>query len=97
MLEFGREGGVKRRRASKPSSWSTPVSSSLTGSCLCHSNHRMASPPKDVLFGPIQDWGLGHSKLTLEFDGEGGVKKRRQYSLEDVTNWVAIPEFGERG
>ncbi|KAF8415580.1 hypothetical protein EV426DRAFT_722089 [Tirmania nivea] len=50
----------------------------------------MAPPPKDVLFGPIKDWGKGYSKALLEFDGEGGVKIRRQYVLENVANWITI-------
>ena len=33
----------------------------------------------------------------MEFDGEGGVKKRRQYVLEDVTGWHKIDAFGEEG
>ncbi|KAF8425268.1 hypothetical protein EV426DRAFT_708895 [Tirmania nivea] len=57
----------------------------------------MAPPPKGVLFGPIKDWGLGHSKLILEFDGEDGVKKVRQYVLEDMAGWYRVPEFGDRG
>lgn len=28
---------------------------------------------------------------------KGGVKKRRQFALEDVTSWHEVPEFGERG
>ncbi|KAF8415692.1 hypothetical protein EV426DRAFT_722074 [Tirmania nivea] len=56
----------------------------------------MAPPPKGVLFGPIKDWGKGHSKALLEFDGEGGVKMRRQYVLEDIANWITVPKFGEK-
>ncbi|RPB18454.1 hypothetical protein L211DRAFT_854129 [Terfezia boudieri ATCC MYA-4762] len=57
----------------------------------------MAPPPKGILFGPVQDWGKGSSKVLLEFDGEDGVKKIRQYILEDVTKWHLVPEFLEKG
>ncbi|KAF8434412.1 hypothetical protein BGX38DRAFT_1275512 [Terfezia claveryi] len=57
----------------------------------------MAPPPRGVVFGPIKDWGKGGCKLLLEHDGEGGLKKRRQYTLENVAGWALIPEFRERG
>ncbi|RPB27053.1 hypothetical protein L211DRAFT_846604 [Terfezia boudieri ATCC MYA-4762] len=57
----------------------------------------MAPPPSGIIFGPIKDWGKGSCKLLLDFCSEEGVKGRRQYILEDVTGWVGIPEFGERG
>ncbi|KAF8427648.1 hypothetical protein BGX38DRAFT_1147057 [Terfezia claveryi] len=57
----------------------------------------MAPPPKGVLFGPIVDWGKGSSKVLLEFSDEGGVRKTRQYVLEEVTKWHLIPGFGEDG
>ncbi|KAF8442666.1 hypothetical protein BGX38DRAFT_1314369 [Terfezia claveryi] len=57
----------------------------------------MAPPPRGVVFGPIKDWGKGGCKLLLEHDGEGGLKKRRQYTMEDVAGWALIPEFRERG
>ncbi|KAF8433146.1 hypothetical protein BGX38DRAFT_1146219 [Terfezia claveryi] len=56
----------------------------------------MAPPLQGVLFGPIKDWGKGSSKVLLEFE-EGGVKKRRQFALEDITSWHEVPEFRERG
>ncbi|RPB20337.1 hypothetical protein L211DRAFT_852449 [Terfezia boudieri ATCC MYA-4762] len=56
----------------------------------------MALPPRGVVFGPIKDWGKGGCKLLLEH-GEGGLKKRRQYTLENVAGWAPILEFGERG
>ena len=54
-------------------------------------------PPlnKGVLFGPIRNWGNGESKVLLEFDREGGEKKRRQFVLEDVASWHLIGAFGE--
>ncbi|KAF8432372.1 hypothetical protein BGX38DRAFT_1334049 [Terfezia claveryi] len=57
----------------------------------------MALPLRGVVFGPIKDWGKGGCKLLLEHDGEGGLKKRRQYTLEDVAGWALIPEFREKG
>ncbi|KAF8433081.1 hypothetical protein BGX38DRAFT_1276338 [Terfezia claveryi] len=57
----------------------------------------MVPPPRGVVFGPIKDWGKGGCKLLLEHDGEGGLKKRRQYTLENVAGWALIPEFRERG
>ena len=57
----------------------------------------MSPLKKGVLFGPIRNWGNGESKILLEFDGEGGVKKRRQYVLEDVASWHKVSAFGEEG
>ena len=33
----------------------------------------------------------------MEFDDEGGMKKRRQFVLKDVTNWHLVSAFGEEG
>ena len=54
-------------------------------------------PPlnKGVLFSPIRNWSNGESKVLLKFDGEGRVKKRRQFVLEEVVNWHKISAFGE--
>ena len=52
---------------------------------------------KVVLFGPIRDWGNSESNVLLEFDGEGGVKKRRQFVLEDVASWHLVSAFREEG
>jgi len=60
-------------------------------------NFNMAQHPKGVLFGPVKDWGQGSTKLLLESDGEGDLKVRRQLTLENVTNWLAIPKFQELG
>ena len=60
-------------------------------------NFNMAPHPKGVLFGPVKDWGQGSTKLLLESDGEGDLKVRRQLTLENVTNWLAVPKFQELG
>jgi len=60
-------------------------------------NFNMAPHPRGVLFGPVKDWGQGSTKLLLESDGEGDLKVRRQLTLENVTNWLAIPKFQELG
>ena len=52
---------------------------------------------KGVLFGPIRNRGSGESKILLKFDRERGVKKRRQFVLEDVANWHKVSAFGEEG
>ena len=52
---------------------------------------------KGVLFGPIRNWSNGESKVLLKFDGEGRVKKRRQFVLEEVVNWHKISALGEEG
>ncbi|KAF8415233.1 hypothetical protein EV426DRAFT_630171, partial [Tirmania nivea] len=57
----------------------------------------MAPPPKDIVFGPVSDWGKGSCKLLLEYNKEGGLIHRRQYTLENVTSWVVVLEFGEKG
>jgi len=57
----------------------------------------MAPHPRGVLFGPVKDWGQSSTKLLLESDGEGDLKVRRQLTLENVTNWLAIPKFRELG
>ncbi|KAF8418272.1 hypothetical protein EV426DRAFT_679732 [Tirmania nivea] len=57
----------------------------------------MAPPPKGVVFGPVSDWGKGSCKLLLEHNKEGGLIHRRQYTLENVTSWAVVPEFGEKG
>jgi len=57
----------------------------------------MAPHPRGVLFGPVKDWGQGSTKLLLESDGEGDLKVRHQLTLENVTNWLAIPKFQELG
>ena len=60
-------------------------------------NFNMAPHPRGVLFGPVKDWGQGSTKLLLESDGEGDLKVRRQLTLKNVTNWLAIPKFQELG
>ncbi|KAF8422186.1 hypothetical protein EV426DRAFT_606304, partial [Tirmania nivea] len=50
-----------------------------------------------VVFGPVSDWGKGSCKLLLEHNKEGGLIHRRQYTLENVTSWAVVPEFGEKG
>ena len=50
-----------------------------------------------MLFGPVNDWGQSSTKLLLESDVEGDLKVRRQLTLENVTNWLAIPKFQELG
>jgi len=57
----------------------------------------MAPHPRGVLFGPVKDWGQGSTKLLLKSDGEGDLKVRLQLTLENVTNWLAIPKFQELG
>ena len=46
----------------------------------------MVKPPKGVIFGPLTNWGTGGSKALFEYDGEGGVKKVKQFVLEDISN-----------
>jgi len=46
----------------------------------------MVRPPKGVIFGPLTNWEAGGSKALFEYDGEGGVKKVKQFMLEDITN-----------
>jgi len=53
----------------------------------------MVRPPKGVIFGPLTNWGAGGSKALFEYDGEGGVKKVKQFVLEDISNWNVIPRF----
>jgi len=60
-------------------------------------NFNMAPHSKGVLFGPVKDWGQGSTKLLLESDGEGDLRARRQLTLENVTNWLAVPRFQELG
>ena len=50
---------------------------------------------RGVLFGPIRNWCNRESKILLEFDSEGGVKKRRQCVVEDVASWHKIDAFGK--
>jgi len=57
----------------------------------------MAPHPRGVLFVPVKDWGQGSTKLLLESDREGDLKVRRQLTLENVTNWLAILKFQELG
>ncbi|KAF8446864.1 hypothetical protein BGX38DRAFT_1270857 [Terfezia claveryi] len=57
----------------------------------------MAPPPRGVLFGPIVDWGKGSSKVLLEFIDDRGIRRMRQYVLEEVTKWHLVPGFGENG
>ncbi|KAF8458702.1 hypothetical protein BGX38DRAFT_1300721 [Terfezia claveryi] len=57
----------------------------------------MAPPPRGVLFGPIVDWSKGSSKVLLEFIDDGGIRRMRQYVLEEVTKWHLVPGFGENG
>ena len=57
----------------------------------------MAPYPRGVLFGPVKDWGQGSTKLLLESDGEGDLKVRRQLTLENVMNWLAMSRFQEIG
>ena len=56
-------------------------------------------PPlnKGVLFNSIRNWSNGEFKVLLEFDREGGKKKRRQFVLEDVASWHLIGAFGQEG
>jgi len=56
-------------------------------------NFNMALHPSGVLFSTVKDWVQGSTKLLLESDGEEDLKLRRQLTLENVTNWVAIPKF----
>ena len=56
----------------------------------------MAPVNKGVLFGPIRKCGEEQSKVILELEGEVGVKKRRDFVLEDVTSWHKIDAFGEK-
>ena len=60
-------------------------------------NFNMVPHPKGVLFGLVNDWSQGSTKLQLESDGEGDLKVRRWLTLENVTNWLAIPKFQELG
>jgi len=60
-------------------------------------NFNMVPHPRGVLFSPVKDWGQGSTKLLLESDGEGDLKVRRQLTLENITNWLAIPKFQELG
>jgi len=53
----------------------------------------MVRPPKGVIFGPLTNWGAGGSKALFEYDGEGGVKKVKQFVLEDISNWNVTPRF----
>jgi len=58
-------------------------------------NFNMAPHFRGVLFGPVKDWGQSSIKQLLESDGEGDFKVRRQLTLENITNWLAIPKFQE--
>jgi len=60
-------------------------------------NCNIAPHARGVLFGPVKDWGQGSTKLLLESDGEGDLKVRRELTLKNVTNWLAIPKFQELG
>jgi len=60
-------------------------------------NFNMALHSRGVLFSPVKDWGQGSNKLLLELDGDGDLKVRRELTLENVTNWLAIPKFQELG
>jgi len=60
-------------------------------------NFNMALHLRGVLFGPVKDWGRSSTKLLLESNGEGDLKVRRQLTLENVMNWLAIPKFQELG
>ena len=53
----------------------------------------MVRPPKGVIFGPLTNWGAGGRKALFEYNSEGGVKKVKQFVLEDVSNWNVIPRF----
>ena len=53
----------------------------------------MVRPPKRVIFGPLINWGAGGSKALFEYDGEGEVKKVKQFVVEDISNWNLIPRF----
>ena len=44
----------------------------------------MAALNKGILFSPIRNWGNRESKILLEYNAEGEVKKRRQFVLKDV-------------
>jgi len=55
----------------------------------------MVRPPKGVIFGPLTNWGAGGSKALFEYNDEGGVKKVKQFVLEDISNWNVIPRFTE--
>jgi len=58
-------------------------------------NFNMAPQPhsRGVLFSSVKDWGQGSTTLLLELDGEGDLKMRRQLTLENETNWLAILKF----
>jgi len=60
-------------------------------------NFNMAPHSRGVLVDPVKDWGQGSTKLLLKSNGEGDLKVRRQLTLENVTNWLAIPKFQELG
>jgi len=60
-------------------------------------NFNIAPHPSGVLIGPVKDWGQGSTKLLLESSREGDLKVRRQLTLENVTNWLAIPKLKELG
>ncbi|RPB22625.1 hypothetical protein L211DRAFT_884376 [Terfezia boudieri ATCC MYA-4762] len=45
----------------------------------------------------IKALGKGSSKALLEFDDEEGVRRRRQFALEEATKWHMVPEFGGNG
>ena len=53
----------------------------------------MVRPLKGVIFGLLTNWGAGGSKAPFEYDGEGGVKKVKQFVLEKISNWHVIPRF----
>jgi len=53
----------------------------------------MVRPPKGVIFGPFTNWGAGGRKALFEYDCEGGVKKVKQFVLEDIFNWNVITRF----
>jgi len=53
----------------------------------------MVRSPKGVIFGPLTNWGAGGSKALFQYDGEGEVKKVKQFVLEEISNWNVIPRF----
>ena len=56
----------------------------------------MARLNKEILFSPIRNWGNGESKVLLEYNGEGGVRRRRQFLLEDIASWHLVKGFVEK-
>ena len=76
-------------------SWRLP--GPVEGLHISRNTFEMAHLNKGILFGSIRNWSNGESKICLKFNGKEGVKRRRQFVLEDVAGWHLVGAFGEEG